>query len=187
MCPLWQLLLQDEVLIAGFGRRGHAVGDIPGVRFKVSVPQATSHLSLAEDFAVCRCSCADPGSSSMHAQVMKGIADEMALSLRVLPWAGGQGGGGVSVGALPGKEREAQELINPPRPTLCNAIKTVCGANILRYCFFSTAVWGTGSASEAMYNMHAHGCEDSLKAQSEGVCNCHLYRRWHLCHPASMV
>ena len=27
---------QDEVLIAGFGRRGHAVGDIPGVRFKVS-------------------------------------------------------------------------------------------------------------------------------------------------------
>eukprot|EP00959_Pyramimonas_sp_CCMP1952_P367573 7699086-Pyramimonas_sp.AAC.1 len=24
----------DEVLIAGFGRRGHAVGDIPGVRFK---------------------------------------------------------------------------------------------------------------------------------------------------------
>lgn len=29
------VLLQDEVLIAGFGRRGHAVGDIPGVRFKV--------------------------------------------------------------------------------------------------------------------------------------------------------
>ena len=27
--------MQDEVLIAGFGRRGHAVGDIPGVRFKV--------------------------------------------------------------------------------------------------------------------------------------------------------
>jgi small subunit ribosomal protein S23e len=25
----------DEVLIAGFGRSGHAVGDIPGVRFKV--------------------------------------------------------------------------------------------------------------------------------------------------------
>ena len=24
----------DEVLISGFGRRGHAVGDIPGVRFK---------------------------------------------------------------------------------------------------------------------------------------------------------
>ena len=29
------LSVQDEVLIAGFGRRGHAVGDIPGVRFKV--------------------------------------------------------------------------------------------------------------------------------------------------------
>merc|ERR1719264_2140839 len=25
----------DEVLIAGFGRRGHAKGDIPGIRFKV--------------------------------------------------------------------------------------------------------------------------------------------------------
>ena len=25
----------DEVLIAGFGRKGHAIGDIPGVRFKV--------------------------------------------------------------------------------------------------------------------------------------------------------
>jgi ribosomal protein S12 len=41
-CADWVLLLvscvpQDEVLIAGFGRRGHAVGDIPGVRFKVCV------------------------------------------------------------------------------------------------------------------------------------------------------
>lgn len=26
----------DEVLVAGFGRKGHAVGDIPGVRFKVN-------------------------------------------------------------------------------------------------------------------------------------------------------
>jgi len=25
----------DEVLVAGFGRRGHAVGDIPGIRFKI--------------------------------------------------------------------------------------------------------------------------------------------------------
>mmetsp|Transcript_9716 Transcript_9716/g.14335 ORF Transcript_9716/g.14335 Transcript_9716/m.14335 type:complete len:143 (+) Transcript_9716:45-473(+) len=25
----------DEVLVSGFGRSGHAVGDIPGVRFKV--------------------------------------------------------------------------------------------------------------------------------------------------------
>ncbi|KAK9154135.1 hypothetical protein Sjap_001615 [Stephania japonica] len=29
------VFLQDEVLIADFGRKGHAVGDIPGVRFKV--------------------------------------------------------------------------------------------------------------------------------------------------------
>jgi Ribosomal protein S12/S23 len=33
---------QDEVLIAGFGRRGHAVGDIPGVRFKVRTLSQTS-------------------------------------------------------------------------------------------------------------------------------------------------
>merc|ERR1712065_31788 len=26
----------DEVLVSGFGRSGHAVGDIPGVRFKVA-------------------------------------------------------------------------------------------------------------------------------------------------------
>ena len=25
----------DEVLVAGFGRSGHAVGDIPGIRFKI--------------------------------------------------------------------------------------------------------------------------------------------------------
>merc|ERR1711971_840110 len=25
----------DEVLASGFGRKGHAVGDIPGVRFKI--------------------------------------------------------------------------------------------------------------------------------------------------------
>ena len=25
----------DEVLVAGFGRSGHAVGDLPGVRFKI--------------------------------------------------------------------------------------------------------------------------------------------------------
>merc|ERR1712153_130597 len=26
----------DEVLVSGFGRKGHAVGDIPGVRFKIT-------------------------------------------------------------------------------------------------------------------------------------------------------
>jgi small subunit ribosomal protein S23e len=25
----------DEVTVSGFGRKGHSVGDIPGVRFKV--------------------------------------------------------------------------------------------------------------------------------------------------------
>lgn len=37
---------QDEVLIAGFGRRGHAVGDIPGVRFKVVKVSGVSLLAL---------------------------------------------------------------------------------------------------------------------------------------------
>ena len=34
----------DEVLIAGFGRSGHAVGDIPGVRFKVFWILLVCHL-----------------------------------------------------------------------------------------------------------------------------------------------
>jgi small subunit ribosomal protein S23e len=33
--PLPPARQQDEVLVAGFGRQGHAVGDIPGVRFKI--------------------------------------------------------------------------------------------------------------------------------------------------------
>lgn len=32
----------DEVLVTGFGRSGHAVGDIPGVRFKVAKVSGTS-------------------------------------------------------------------------------------------------------------------------------------------------
>lgn len=38
----------DEVLVAGFGRKGHAVGDIPGVRFKVCCKTAYSYsMSIA--------------------------------------------------------------------------------------------------------------------------------------------
>merc|ERR1712003_531658 len=36
----------DEVLVAGFGRSGHAVGDIPGVRFKVVKVANVSLLSI---------------------------------------------------------------------------------------------------------------------------------------------
>ena len=36
----------DEVLVAGLGRKGHAVGDIPGVRFKVVSVKGVSLLSL---------------------------------------------------------------------------------------------------------------------------------------------
>lgn len=39
-------LSQDEVLIAGFGRSGHAVGDIPGVRFKVVKVAGVALLAL---------------------------------------------------------------------------------------------------------------------------------------------
>mmetsp|Transcript_14928 Transcript_14928/g.20840 ORF Transcript_14928/g.20840 Transcript_14928/m.20840 type:complete len:144 (-) Transcript_14928:59-490(-) len=36
----------DEVLVAGFGRKGHAVGDIPGVRFKVVQVSKVSLIAL---------------------------------------------------------------------------------------------------------------------------------------------
>merc|ERR1711928_105380 len=36
----------DEVLVAGFGRKGHAVGDIPGVRSKVVKVANVSLLAL---------------------------------------------------------------------------------------------------------------------------------------------
>ncbi|KAM3575832.1 hypothetical protein VYU27_002318 [Nannochloropsis oceanica] len=39
----------DEVLIAGFGRSGHAVGDIPGVRFKVVKVSGVGLLALFKD------------------------------------------------------------------------------------------------------------------------------------------
>ncbi|KAI4352887.1 hypothetical protein L6164_007096 [Bauhinia variegata] len=39
----------DEVLIAGFGQKGHAVGDIPGVRFKVVKVSGVSLLALFKE------------------------------------------------------------------------------------------------------------------------------------------
>ncbi|CAN8237434.1 unnamed protein product [Cochlearia groenlandica] len=39
----------DEVLVAGFGRKGHAVGDIPGVRFKVVTVRGVSLLALSKE------------------------------------------------------------------------------------------------------------------------------------------
>ena len=36
----------DEVLVSGFGRSGHAVGDIPGVRYKVVGIKGKSLLAL---------------------------------------------------------------------------------------------------------------------------------------------
>ncbi|KAF2595002.1 hypothetical protein F2Q70_00044772 [Brassica cretica] len=37
---------RDEVLISGFGRKGHAVGDIPGVRYKVVKVSGVSLMAL---------------------------------------------------------------------------------------------------------------------------------------------
>ncbi len=39
----------DEVLLSGFGRSGHAVGDIPGVRFKVVKVAGCSLLALFKE------------------------------------------------------------------------------------------------------------------------------------------
>eukprot|EP00127_Corallochytrium_limacisporum_P005294 Clim_evm25s202 gene=Clim_evmTU25s202 len=39
----------DEVLVAGFGRAGHAVGDIPGVRFKIAKVAGVSLLALYKE------------------------------------------------------------------------------------------------------------------------------------------
>jgi len=36
----------DEVLVAGFGRKGHAVGDIPGIRFKIVKVSSVGLLAL---------------------------------------------------------------------------------------------------------------------------------------------
>ena len=38
----------DEVLVAGFGRKGRAVGDIPGVRFKIVKVSGVSLLALSK-------------------------------------------------------------------------------------------------------------------------------------------
>jgi len=39
----------DEVLVSGFGRSGHSVGDIPGVRFKVVKVSGVSLLALFKE------------------------------------------------------------------------------------------------------------------------------------------
>ncbi|MCL7028154.1 hypothetical protein MKW94_020365 [Papaver nudicaule] len=41
--------MMDEVLIAGFGRKGHAVGDIPGVRFNFVKVSGVSLLALFKE------------------------------------------------------------------------------------------------------------------------------------------
>merc|ERR1739848_473565 len=47
----------DEVLISGFGRRGHAVGYIPGVRFKVVKVAGCGLLALYKEKRRSRAAC----------------------------------------------------------------------------------------------------------------------------------
>ncbi len=54
--PVCSCHVQDQVLVAGFGRRGHAVGDIPGVRFKVRLGPDT-HCSVAKQHGLACCQC----------------------------------------------------------------------------------------------------------------------------------
>merc|ERR1712013_246172 len=41
--------INDPVLVSGFGRKGHAVGDLPGIRFKVVTVQGCSLLALYKE------------------------------------------------------------------------------------------------------------------------------------------
>ncbi len=59
------------MLIAGFGRRGHAVGDIPGVRFKVVKVSGVSLLALF------RGKKEKPRASGDHVVVMLGQAERL--------------------------------------------------------------------------------------------------------------
>merc|ERR1711939_127771 len=47
-CPNF-LEENDEVLVAGFGRSGHAKGDIPGVRFKITKVSGVGLLALFKE------------------------------------------------------------------------------------------------------------------------------------------
>ena len=50
VCLVWSETGRvPQVLVAGFGRRGHAVGDIPGVRFKIAKVAGVSLLALYKE------------------------------------------------------------------------------------------------------------------------------------------
>ena len=49
ICLFTCSMFQDEVLIAGFGRRGHSKGDIPGCRFKVVKVAGCGLLALFKE------------------------------------------------------------------------------------------------------------------------------------------
>merc|ERR1712057_46821 len=44
-----QLIKNDKVLVSGFGRSGHAKGDIPGVRFKIAKVSGVGLLALFKE------------------------------------------------------------------------------------------------------------------------------------------
>lgn len=83
----------DEVLVAGFGRSGHAVGDIPGVRFKV---------------CDCRSSCCTR-------MVWVVLALDTVANQPSLRSTGRQGVQRVPAGPVPGEEGEAAFLSSAVR------------------------------------------------------------------------
>ena len=76
----------DEVLISGFGRRGKAKGDIPGVRFKIVKVSGVGLLALWKEKKVCAIVTDTSASSNLRAGEAKIINGALSNSyLRFYP------------------------------------------------------------------------------------------------------
>jgi len=80
---------QDEVLVAGFGRKGHAVGDIPGVRFKIVKVAGVALSALFREKKEARRSSAFSTPALTHLSLRRSCALERALC-----WGASRVGGG---------------------------------------------------------------------------------------------
>lgn len=70
----------DEVLISGFGRRGKAKGDIPGVRFKIVKVSGVGLLALWKEKKVCAIVSDTSASSNLRAGEAKIINGALSNS-----------------------------------------------------------------------------------------------------------
>jgi small subunit ribosomal protein S23e len=83
----------DEVLVAGFGRAGHSVGDIPGVRFKVVKVAGVSLIALFKGKKVTPAEAVHALAEALTALSATGAAhDEKALDKVRGGGADGRGG-----------------------------------------------------------------------------------------------